>query len=101
MFMNGNSLGQSTVYEFKLPQEFNIGNDPEILWQFTHPDLYSPKVSGATELPNGNIFITEGDFGAWEVTREGEIVWQFKADGFFWRIYPYEKNNPALAPFNL
>lgn len=101
MFMNGNSLGQSIVYEFNLPQDFSIGDDPEILWHYTHPDLYSQKVSGATELPNGNIFITEGDFGAWEVTREGEIVWQFKAEGFFWRIYPYEKSNPALDPFNL
>lgn len=105
LFMNGNTLGQSTVYEFNLPDkpllEPNKNNEPEILWAFTHPDLYSQKVSGAEELPNGNILITEGDYGAWEVTRNGEIVWKFKGDGFFWRIYPYLPDSEALSHYNL
>lgn len=105
LFMNGNTLGQSTVYEFNLPDkpllEPNKNNEPEILWAFTHPNLYSQKVSGAEELPNGNILITEGDYGAWEVTRNGEIVWKFKGDGFFWRIYPYLPDSEALSHYNL
>jgi hypothetical protein len=33
---------------------------------------------GAQRLPNGNTLITESDKGrAFEVTREGEIVWDF------------------------
>lgn len=105
LFMNGNTLGQSTVYEFNLPDQLllepNKNNEPEILWSFTHPDLYSQKVSGAEELPNGNILITEGDYGAWEITRNGEIVWKFKGDGFFWRMYPYHSDSDALSHFNL
>ena len=105
LFMNGNTLGQSTVYEFSLPNQLllepNKNNEPEVIWEFTHPDLYSQKVSGAEKLPNGNILITEGDYGAWEVNRNGEIVWKFKGDGFFWRIYPYTKGSAALSHFNL
>lgn len=104
LYMNGNSKFQSTVYEFKFPEVFtllpNTNNEPEIIWSFTDPELYSPKVSGAVELPNGNILITEGDFGAWEVNRNGEVVWKFKGDGFFWRIYPYSQSNPALSYYN-
>lgn len=74
---------------------------PEILWQYTNANLYSQKVSGVTKMSNGNILITEGDFGVWEVTREGDLAWQFKGEGFFWRIYPYVRINPSLAPFNL
>lgn len=105
VFVNGFNKGQSTVYEFQFEDNFTLNpledNEPKIIWSYTHPDLFSQKVSGATELPNGNILITEGDYGAWEITREGEIVWKFNGDGFFWRIYPYQKGNPALSPFNL
>ncbi len=31
-------------------------------------------------LPNGNVLITESDFGrVFEVTRDGEIVWEFNS----------------------
>lgn len=105
LFMNGNDKSQSTVFEFKFPERFSLeqgkNNEPEIIWSFTNPELYSPKVSGAIKLPNGNILITEGDYGAWEVNRTGEVVWKFKGDGFFWRIYPYDGDSPALSAFNL
>ena len=105
LFMNGTEMVQSTVYEFKFPERFSlemgINNEPEVIWSFTNPNLFSPKVSGAVKLPNGNILITEGDYGAWEVNRNGDVVWKFEGSGFFWRIYPYKKNNPALIPFNL
>jgi len=96
IFSNGAELERSTVYELNLPNTFNLSpntnNEPEVLWSFSHEDLYSPKVSGAEKLPNGNILITEGDFGIWEVTKEKEIVWKYSVDGFFWRAYHYSKN---------
>jgi hypothetical protein len=57
--------------------------EPIITWSYTNSQLFSPIVSGAVELPNGNKLITEGDFGHWEVTEEGELVWQYFYPGFF------------------
>ncbi|WP_299321127.1 aryl-sulfate sulfotransferase [uncultured Maribacter sp.] len=100
IFSNGSDLNQSIVYELKLPTnlilEPNIDNEPEIIWQFTDPDLYAPRVSGAVKLPNDNILITEGDFGLWEVTKDKEVVWKFTGDGFYWRGYSFSKNDPTI-----
>lgn len=100
VFSNGDDLGQSTVYELQLPTNYVLDNtkdnEPEVVWSFTDPELYSPKVSGAEKLPNGNILITEGDFGIWEVTQEKEVVWKFNADGFYWRAYHFDKNDPVI-----
>jgi hypothetical protein len=105
IFSNGNDIGQSTVYELELPSIYslasNVNNEPRITWSFTDPDLYSGKVSGAVPLENGNILITEGDFGFWEVTREKEVVWKFNAEGFFWRGYSYSKNAPEIKLLGL
>ncbi|MBT8221558.1 MAG: aryl-sulfate sulfotransferase [Eudoraea sp.] len=105
IYSNGNGLDQSTVYELRLPGSFSLlpdtDNEPEITWSFTHPDLYAPKVSGAVQLPNGNILITEGDFGLWEVTREGEVVWKYSAPGFYWRAYHYNKDAPEIMALGL
>ncbi len=105
IFSNGNGLDQSTAYELRLPIPFDLkkdtDNEPEVLWSFTDPELYSPKVSGVVLLPNGNRLITEGDFGIWEVTESGEVVWKFKSPGFFWRTYSYEKDHPAIKAIGL
>lgn len=106
IFTNGGELGQSTVYELNLPEELNQQevpelSFPEIAWSFTDSELFSPKVSGAVRLPNGNTLITEGDFGMWEVTNEGEVVWQFSGQGFFWRAYHYAKDDPAILALDL
>jgi hypothetical protein len=65
-----------------------------IVWQYTpkeagliHPldsnRFYSPFISSAQRLPNGNTLITEGSDGRiFEVTAEHEIVWEY--------ISPYE-----------
>jgi hypothetical protein len=38
----------------------------------------APRISNAQRLPNGNTFINEGWFGRlFEVTREGDIVWEY------------------------
>ncbi|AEM69739.1 hypothetical protein Murru_0689 [Allomuricauda ruestringensis DSM 13258] len=106
IFTNGGDLEQSTVHELALPDALdqksvpNLTN-PEILWSFTDTELYSPKVSGAVRLPNGNTLITEGDYGIWEVTTEGEVVWKFSGDGFFWRSYHYAKDHPGIIALDL
>ena len=101
--MNGTE--QSAVYELQLPDTFellpNTSNELEIAWTFTDPDFFSAKVSGAVPLPNGNRMITEGDFGIWEVTRDGELVWQYAATGFFWRSYHYDKDAPGILALDL
>jgi hypothetical protein len=105
VFSNGNGFNQSTVYELQLPADLSLlpetNNEPEVVWSFTDPNLYSDKVSGAVRLPNGNTLITEGDYGIWEVTQIGEVVWKFNAIGFFWRAYSYEKDAPGVLALEL
>ncbi|MDC1523005.1 hypothetical protein N8377_02780, partial [Flavobacteriaceae bacterium] len=81
------------VFELKLPDELilepGLNNQPIIHWEFTHNDLYFPRISGAIRLSNGNTLICEGDYGFWEVTPEKDIVWKYNGQGqTFWRAYP-------------
>lgn len=95
----------STVYELKIPDSFDLlsnqKNELEVLWDYSNPELFSAKVSGAYRLPNGNTLITEGTFGYWEVTNDKETVWKFEGNGFFWRGYPYEKDSSAILNLGL
>jgi hypothetical protein len=105
IFVNGSPFEQeSMVYELDLPETFDMENSPtqpEVIWSFGSQDLYSPKVSGAIRLENGNTLITSGSKGFWEVTPEKEVVWQFKGDGFYWRGYHYSLDSPALQSLGL
>jgi hypothetical protein len=53
----------------------------EILWSYQErrvSDFFSPRISNAQRLPNGNTLINEGWFGRFfEVTPEGETVWEY------------------------
>ena len=53
----------------------------QIVWTYQDRvpfDFFSPLISNAQRLPNGNTLICEGNFGRiFEVTREGEVVWEF------------------------
>jgi outer membrane protein assembly factor BamB len=53
----------------------------EILWKYQEANLYnfySPRISNAQRLPNGNTLINEGFFGRFfEVTSAGEVVWEY------------------------
>ncbi len=91
----------------------------QIVWQYTpreaglmHPTdsnrFYSPFISSAQRLPNGNTLITEGSGGRIiEVTPEHEIVWEYISpywgrlfrQNMVYRAYriPYEWV-PQLAP---
>ena len=101
IYNNGSNISQSTVYEVKLPQNFNLSttasNEPTIVWSFTDPNLFYDKLSGAERLNNGNTLITEGDYGYWEVTPNKKVVWKYKASNItVWRGYNYYDTDPAI-----
>ena len=105
IYTNGADLEQSTAYELQLPDPLelhaNTDNEPTVAWSFTDTELFAPRVSGMVRIPNGNRLITEGDFGVWEVTEQGEVVWKFNTQGFFWRSYHYEKDHPGITALGL
>lgn len=53
----------------------------EIVWKYQErreSEFFSPRISNAQRLPNGNTLVCEGDFGRlFEVTRDGELVWEY------------------------
>ena len=53
----------------------------EIVWKYQEASLhnfYSPRISNAQRLPNGNTLINEGFCGRFfEVTSAGEVVWEY------------------------
>jgi len=67
-----------------------------IVWQYTDPalfDFFSPYISGAQRLANGNTLICEGIYGRlFEVTQAGEVVWEY--------INPYFFDDPARPGVN-
>jgi hypothetical protein len=97
---NYGDLLQSIVYELELPEVFslspNVNNEPNIVWSYTNPNMYAPKFSGEIRLQNGNTLICEGDYGYWEVSQSGEVVWKYDGDTNFWRGYSYDIASQAL-----
>jgi hypothetical protein len=53
----------------------------KIVWKYQEPvvtGFFSPRISNAHRLPNGNTLINEGVFGRFfEVTTDGEVVWEY------------------------
>jgi len=72
IFDNGPKRGYSRVIEIDPPSG-------EIVWEYRLPDYaFARALSGQELLPNGNLLICAGSPGIiLEVTREGEIVWEF------------------------
>ena len=67
-----------------LPFSRVIEVDPEsneIVWEYRDSppyNFFSPFISGARRLSNGNTLITEGMFGRmFQVTPAGEVVWEY------------------------
>ena len=71
--------GSSIIMEFTPNFETFEG---EIVWTFEE-DFYARKQSGVFRLPNGNTFVSVSDSegNMFEVTYDGEIVWEHQADG--------------------
>ena len=103
VYVNGNSIEQSTAYELELPfDEFPTDKSPQVIWSFTDPNMYSRIVSGVEPLKNGNRLITEGDYGIWEVTPEGEIAWKYEvSEWILWRAYVFYPDDEAIQSLNL
>ena len=107
VFSNRVDLEQSSVVEFELPNplslEPGVDNDPEIVWSFTDPDLFSNIVSSAVRMRNGNTLISEGIEGyIWEVTNEGEVVRNMKVeDNILWRAYVFYIDDPAIQALGI
>jgi hypothetical protein len=97
---NGHLLLFNNFFRFTLPDDQSVFNehvdytlegtsqvlelDPENqqrVWSYsgdTGERFFSALMGANQRLPNGNTLITESDYGrAFEVTREGRIVWEF------------------------
>ena len=83
----------------------------QIVWKYQEKreyEFYSPRISNAQRLPNGNTLVCEGDFGRlFEVTLEGELVWEYVNPYFgegpngqnnrVFRAYRYSEEDIAKA----
>lgn len=83
--------GYSRVVEFdpvakKVVWEYSVKNRKKPWTLFGYWD-YSPFISSAQRLPNGNTLICEGSNGRLiEVTADHEIVWEY--------VSPYPREHP-------
>jgi len=77
------------------------------VWRYQANGFYSPNISGAQRLPNGNTLICEGASGhVFEATSAGEIVWDytnpFSASGprgprnEVFKVRRYAPDDPAI-----
>ena len=58
--------------------------------------FYSPFISSAQRLPNGNTLVTEGSDGRiFEVTRDHELVWEYISP--YWGKPRTEYGLPGLS----
>ena len=77
IFDNGTRRGYSRLVEVNPATG-------EIVWQYVGDppeSFYSNGRGAAQELPGGNILVTEsGEGHVFEITRKGEIVWEFRND---------------------
>jgi hypothetical protein len=82
MVENGNILifDNGVLREYTRILELNPMTE-EIVWEYVADppgSFYSPTKGSAQRLPNGNTFVCDADNGrAFEVTRDGEIVWEW------------------------
>jgi hypothetical protein len=112
IFDNGpHRLDQS--FPFSRVIEVNL-QTKEIVWKYQESipsNFFSPRISNAQRLPNGNTLINEGWFGRFfEVTPEGEVVWEYVNPYFgpasaaakaqnnsVFRVYRYTEEEVARA----
>lgn len=84
VFDNGTLRGYSRVIEVNPLTE-------QVEWEYTgrpKESFFSPYISGAQRLPNGNTLVCEGDKSRlFEVTRDCRVVWDF--------VNPYESPGSA------
>ena len=77
-------------------------NGTEITWSFNRDNskgLFSPFMSSARRMPNGNTLIVQGyDKRIRELTAAGETVLDYRlgGPGRIYRVLPYEPDYPGL-----
>jgi hypothetical protein len=82
--------GYSSVDEFELPVDLQGRyarepgkpfDPPKLVWSYSAPnmkDFFSPSISGAQRLPNGDTLMCSGENGTLvEVTPGKEVVWKY------------------------
>ena len=79
IFNNGSRRRRRLVFSSVVEVEPEKG---QVVWEYrdrsAQLSFFSSYISGAQRLPNGNTFICEGLAGRiFEVTREGELVWEY------------------------
>ncbi len=79
---------------------YTLGLPLSPLWNYTSSpttDFYASRISGAQRLPNGNTLICEGtEKYAFEVTPNGELVWDYNGPG---RMFRFERYSPDYPGF--
>jgi outer membrane protein assembly factor BamB len=74
----------------------------EVVWSYedTPPiAFFSPLISNAQRLPNGNTLINEGSFGRlFEVTTNGEVVWEY-VNPYFNGPTPRDQRNSVFRAY--
>ena len=101
----------SDVLELKLPWEpdggIAAGKDPKIVGSYNgdgRRGIYSPFMSGAQRMPNGNLLMVQGcDKRIAEVTPDGRTVMDFRVGGpgRMFRVYKYPPNYPGIKALGL
>jgi outer membrane protein assembly factor BamB len=75
----------------------------QIVWEYRDTPVwkfFSPRISNAQRLPNGNTLICEGSFGRlFEVTMEGETVWEYVNPYFGGSVNPAEQLNNVFRAY--
>ncbi|GAA5225187.1 arylsulfotransferase family protein [Membranihabitans marinus] len=92
---------QSEIVEYELdfPLELVAGqdNEPTVTWTFTNRELYTSGLGSGVRMSNGNTLIGEGRDGTiWEISPDGEILWQNTDFNSVWRAYAFSKDSPAI-----
>ncbi|MEQ8470145.1 MAG: arylsulfotransferase family protein [Marinoscillum sp.] len=103
VFSNNPDEGKSNVIELDIPDNFDFNVPPKVVWSYDDDELFSPILSGAERLPNGNTLISSGtQFTATEVTPDKEVVWKMTMDGKrLWRTYSYSRDYPGIWALGL
>ncbi|MBN1820130.1 MAG: DUF1566 domain-containing protein [Prolixibacteraceae bacterium] len=112
VFNNGrgrNDGNYSSVDQFTPPLNnsiYTIGNNaafgPEsLIWTYTSTpttEFFADHISGAQRLPDGNTLVCSGTNGAFfEITSEGEVVWQYESPYTFTNPQGHETNEVFRA----
>jgi len=75
------------------------------VWTYTAAntaDFFADHISGAQRLYNGNTLICSGTNGVFfEVTPEGETVWEYDYGGDVFRVTKISADDPRLTDLNL